>query len=209
MAQTTTLAAVALGLVLAIGLPASPTEDAGAERAAQARYNDLLAQGAAAFARGAYQTAAVRFEEALRLLPASPTAYMEAGQACIAWGEFDRAGEHLRAGMRRRPSWPRMPDGLARLQRRPGLLSRRTAELDRELARAASLDRLFVQGALAYFQGDRVVARQHFGQAQQVAPGDLPTKLFLAALEREALRPAARGAPAGAAAAEADGWMGP
>lgn len=198
---------IGAGLLLAASLTAKPHLEVSKARADQARYNQLLAEGIAAFARGAYQTAAGRFERAQQVLPEHPLAYLEAGQACFAGGEFDRAGEHLRAGVRRRPSWPRTPDGLARLTRTPRLLEQRTFELDAELARVASLDRLFVMGVVRFFRGDRVAARQTFEQALALDGEDLPTRLFLSALARlERAEAILVGDPASAPPA---GWLDP
>lgn len=176
--------AVGIGLGLMAGLSARPHLEVSERQLQLARYNELLAAGTTAFARGAYQAAAGHFEAAQAILPEHPLAYLEAGQACFAWGEFLRAGEHLRAGVRRRPSWPRAPGGLARLRRRPQLMSQRAAELEAELQRSRNLEVLFLKGTLEHFRGERASALATFEAARSLAPGDLPTRLFLSALAR-------------------------
>jgi tetratricopeptide (TPR) repeat protein len=181
---------IGLGMMLVTAVGAKPHLEVSERQLQLARYNELLAQGASAFAQGAFQTAVSRFEE-----------------ACFAWGEFDRAGEHLRAGVRRRPSWARSQEGLAQLARRPGLKARRTDELYAQLAQVRSLDRLFLKGTLEYFGGDRAAARESFEEALTVDAGDLPTKVFLAALARKE----AGGPPAASETstpATPENWMG-
>jgi hypothetical protein len=82
--------------------PPAPEDDPRDE------HERLVRLGRAAFARGEYGRAVLRFRQANRVQPKEPPAYFLLGQALFALGKYHEAVDAIRAGLALRPDWPRV-----------------------------------------------------------------------------------------------------
>lgn len=137
-----------------------------------ARFAEL---GIAAFRRGEFGVAALRFRQAAESNPPGPRAPFLLGQAYLAIGKYREAADVLRTGLRKNPDWaasvfrPRVElyENRADLWK-----EHRDALLMAQMGEPKNGDYPFLLGYLAWFDGQRAEALAHFDRAR-LAGGDL------------------------------------
>lgn len=141
----------------------------------------LLELGIDAFKAGEYAIAHRRFRQAVDEAPAPPRAVFYLAQASIAVGKYGEAARLIREGVELQKNWPANAF-------RPRLdlygdaadFAAHRKQLEAALkVDAKNADRLFLLGYLAWFNGERDAAVEHFQQSRAVAGDALAIDLFL------------------------------
>jgi hypothetical protein len=133
------------------------------------RLHDL---GVAAFGKGEYGLALLRFRQAVDVEPPEPRALFLRGQACIAVGKYRDAAEIIQRGLQILPDWP-ISGFRPRVELYPNQDDLWTAHRkrleDAQRLEPKNADDLFLLGYLAWFDGQRAAAVDYFQQARALA----------------------------------------
>jgi tetratricopeptide (TPR) repeat protein len=168
------------------------------ERVERNRAEASLKSGMRHFQRGSYVQAAQKFEQARNLPNAS--AMFLAGQAYIAAGQFDRAVDAIKEGLRQNPDWPTAEVDLRALYPNGDDLLGQMGSLAKRLKEQPNnADLMFLLGFELFGAGERDKARAILDQAARLSPDDRHLKPFFdfyAALEGVTVdRPSGESAP--------------
>jgi Tfp pilus assembly protein PilF len=158
-------------------VPPTPANVASADGQ---RLNDL---GVAAFRKGEYGLAMLRFRQAGDAENSSPRALFLRGQACIAVGKYTEAAEIIQQGLKLQPDWP--ASGFKpriELYDKQEEWKQQRKQLEQTQAKnPKNADYLFLLGYLSWFDGQRDIAVDYFQQSRALTAEPRWANLFLKA----------------------------